>query len=1067
MEDLAAVEQLLIAIDVSGDILKKISAYKTQVEEDGQSYGTIKTIVPVATEGQSLFALGEVVQLVSDPTVCGAIIEIIKGQAEDRYKVFYNSKAETFYARQLIRLEEQVAAREIMSLDAFHANLSALQLQHPSMANLYSLHSARINYTPYQFRPVLRFIRADRPRLLIADEVGVGKTIEAGLILRELQARGSVDSVLILCPKPLVTERKWFNEMKRFDEHFVHLDSATIRHCIEETDMEGEWPATYKKCIIPFSVASEQLLCGSGGKKARSLADLDPAPKFDLVIVDEAHHIRNASTYTHQMVRYFCDNAEAVVFLSATPIQLGSQDLYTLLNLLRPDLIIDQNSFNYMAEPNPHINRAVEIARRAQDGWQLESKEELRKAADTGWGKTILSHEPEFQSTFDLLGNDELTAEERVRFIRKAEQFYTFSNIISRTRRRDIGEFTVRGPETVAIEFTPQQKQLYEEILAFQRSVLSNAHGDRNLEFMVTTLKRQLSSCVFGIVPLLADILARRVDEVQWDEIDNTYEAVDLDPSKIKAEAERIKGIAKNLDRYDPKLEAFLKIAREKQERENNKILLFSGFRHTLNYLLEHLGKEAFRVGLVHGGTPDEARRDLRRRFGLPREDEEAIDLLLSSEIGCEGLDYQFCDCLVNYDVPWNPMRIEQRIGRIDRYGQKSPKILIYNFITPGTVDATIYERCLWRIGVFHRAIGGSEEILGTITKQINDVATSLELTEENQKDKLLQLADNEIRHLEEQSQLEEKEAEFFGLNVPGVNADEEVAKAANFWLSPKSLQNLINRYLNFRCGTQQDYVLGDKDAKTLRLNREGRDFLLKDFDQIKKVQSPLHKDWRTWLKGNSAHLNITFSSEYANEDRDVALITPVHPLAIQAANACEENSPVHTCFKTIDATVSPGKYPFAIYMWQQMGARQNVVFKPIVADSQVESRFFELLEKADADFGNGEGLPETAVFQELDGRHHQHWLQIRGEHKENTTRLVGRRKESLKTSQRARMTVLTEQMSQTDNDKIMRMRQAQINNADAEYDRKLNELEEALLKADVLAKPIAYGVLEIKGELK
>src|SRR5208283_3389599 len=111
-----------------------------------------------------------------------------------------------------------------------------------------------------------------------------------------------------------------------------------------------------------------------------------------------------------------------------------------------------------------------------------------------------------------------------------------------------------------------------------------------------------------------------------------------------------------------------------------------------------------------------------RHHFSLPKEHERAVDVLLFSEVGCEGLDYQFCDCLINYDIPWNPMRIDQRIGRIDRRGQRSETVAIYNFITPGTVDAEIYERCLLRIGVFNSALGGSEEILGQVTREIRDV---------------------------------------------------------------------------------------------------------------------------------------------------------------------------------------------------------------------------------------------------------------------------------------------------------------------------------------------------------
>jgi len=109
-----------------------------------------------------------------------------------------------------------------------------------------------------------------------------------------------------------------------------------------------------------------------------------------------------------------------------------------------------------------------------------------------------------------------------------------------------------------------------------------------------------------------------------------------------------------------------------------------------LRYLLQHLTAHNIRVGLIHGDVPDEERTTLRERFSRPKGDPDALDVLLSSEVGCEGLDFQFCDCLVNYDLPWNPMRVEQRIGRLDRYGQQSETVAIYNIVTPGTVDFDI-----------------------------------------------------------------------------------------------------------------------------------------------------------------------------------------------------------------------------------------------------------------------------------------------------------------------------------------------------------------------------------------
>ena len=133
---------------------------------------------------------------------------------------------------------------------------------HPSVNRLYSLNSGRIEYEPYQYRPVMKMISADRPRLLIADDVGVGKTIEAGLIIKELEARQQLDSILVICPKPLVVEDKWRIELKRFDEDFAHLDSATLRHCVDETRAEGRWPARYRKAILPYSLLDEKLLLG-------------------------------------------------------------------------------------------------------------------------------------------------------------------------------------------------------------------------------------------------------------------------------------------------------------------------------------------------------------------------------------------------------------------------------------------------------------------------------------------------------------------------------------------------------------------------------------------------------------------------------------------------------------------------------------------------------------------------------------------------------------------------------------------------------------------------------------
>ncbi len=643
------------------------------------------------------FTIGQLVALRSDPTRVGAIINFLPGTPENRYLVFLENTPSTYYASQLQKHELPSRSLAITPLPVFHAYMTALQLNHPSLATLYSLNAARVNFVPYQFRPVLKFIHSDRPRLLLADEVGVGKTIEAGLILRELQARKDVRSVLIICPKPLVTERKWQVEMKRFDEHFVHLDGSTLRHCIKETDLDGVWPEQYARAILPFSLFDQELLAGNNARRnkrgALGLIELNPPPHFDLVIVDEAHHLRNTSTATHQGVRYFCEQAEAVVFLSATPIQMSTNDLFVLLQLLRPDLILDKSSFDHMAEPNPLINHAVEVARANVADWPEQALAALTAAAETPWGQVLLRTNPAFQRLQTELGTGQFNDQKRVACVHELEQLHTFSHLINRTRRRDIGNFTTRKPETVNVSFTPQQQHLHDTLLTTQQNILRRTHGDINVKFLMTTIRRQAASCLYGLAPLLRHILTRHIDLMMLTEADEEGDLIaDTSLASLEAVEEQIQtvlALADHLDAYDPKWEALLKIVHDKQKLlPNNKLLLFSSFRHTLFYVLERLEKANVRVALIHGGTPDEDRRLLRDRFSRPKEDVEALDMLLSSEVGCEGLDYQFCDCLVNYDLPWNPMRIEQRIGRIDRYGQKSETVAIYNLITPGTVDA-------------------------------------------------------------------------------------------------------------------------------------------------------------------------------------------------------------------------------------------------------------------------------------------------------------------------------------------------------------------------------------------
>ena len=530
--DIDTLERVLEMINASSASLAKVEMSKNnELEKMASSQGLLpkqnsailteqSTIVSVATNdaSQVTFKIGDIVSLRSDPSTIVPIIEVVQSDNESRYIVFQDSKKVSYYQSQLNGISDTEDSYTHLDLKSFHAYLTSIQLLSPSTSSLFSLRSGRVQFVPYQYRPVLKLIRADRPRLLIADEVGVGKTIEAGLIIKELRARTNISSVLIICPKALVSERKWFLEMKRFDEDFTAIDGPLLRHCLQETDLDGEWPDKYAKAIMPFSLFDSDLLLGKTGggkKKTEGLLSLDPPPKFDLVIVDEAHHIRNSETYLHQAVRYFCDNAEAVIFLSATPVQLGSKDLFTLLNVLRPDLIIDHASFEQMAEPNKSINIAIQHCRSAKEGWQNEARQSLNQVAMTGWGEMFLRESPAFQNIYDAL-NDEISDDaNRISLIRSLEELYTFSPLINRTRRRDIGEFTSRKPETLMIEFTPEQRNLHDDLLKLIARILTFSHGQQNVKFMMTTIRRQAASCLYGLAPLLKNILNGKLDSLE------------------------------------------------------------------------------------------------------------------------------------------------------------------------------------------------------------------------------------------------------------------------------------------------------------------------------------------------------------------------------------------------------------------------------------------------------------------------------------------------------------------------------------------------------------------------
>lgn len=1007
------------------------------------------------------------VYLVSDPKINGVVMSLKNLGDITQYNVFVNNEIKQYYTGQ-IALVEKSAGYNWISLTEMRSYLTAYQINNPSSQNLYSLNSARIDFVPYQFRPALKMIHADEPRILIADSVGVGKTIEAGLIIKELEARSDLERVLVICPKPLVAERKWELEMKRFDEEFISLDGATLRQIISDTDRDGDWPVRFNKAIIPYSILDSKVYNGEIGRRNRifGLSELDPEPHFDLVIVDEAHHIRNGSddkekAFAYKCTKYFCDHADAVVMLTATPLQTSDNDLFTLLNVLRPDIVVDKDTFEMMSRPNANISRAVHLVRAMEEGWNEKASTELLDLQKTQWGDNVIAENPLYNDILRRLESNEIDREERVKLISDIESLHSFGTMLNRTRRRDIQDFCVRRSHTVSTSFTEYQQTLHDELLYFEHEALSTLHNANSVAFMISTIRRQAASCIFGLAPYIRDIISRRLMQLDYDPDSLINDVDEKSLNTISSLAKKVLMLADKLPEKDPKFEETYDIIRKKQEQSNNKIMIFSTFRHTLSYLKRKLSECGLRVEQIDGSVKDDTRYELKSRFELSRENEYAIDILLFTEVGSEGLDYQFCDMMINYDLPWNPMKIEQRIGRIDRRGQLSDVVNIYNIITEGTVDADIYHRCLMRIGVFERSIGDCEEILGQIASGIDYIVYDTNLTDEERNIKLEQMADNEVRKMQELNRLEEEEKELFGFDLTELTTSHEIKKAESPWISGYFLQKLIENYITAIVGKGQ-YIIGESSLKTIRLSASARQILRDDLKKLTGGRNALRRSWQNYLSGNKPNHSITFDPETASKERDSFFITAMHPLAKQAAKYYSHRESAYLHLQLHTSEISSGQYVFSVYAWQYTGYNTYTKLITVCENEKIAVELPFLLEDADS----SESKPNGQFnWSSIENHHVSMWLEAREKHKSEIKALEAYKLESITNTFRNRIRSLEQQIKDAYDENIKRMRQSELDTVREKYSRKITEIKEIADKADVLTTLLVNGVITIMGD--
>ena len=285
---------------------------------------------------------------------------------------------------------------------------------------------------------------------------------------------------------------------------------------------------------------------------------------------------------------------------------------------------------------------------------------------------------------------------------------------------------------------------------------------------------------------------------------------------------------------------------------------------------------------------------------------------------------------------------------------------------------------------------------------------------------------------------------------------------ASSYWLSPESLQRLVTLYLQRKSGDDREYILGERSLKTLRLSEVARQKLLHDFQQLPRERSPVFREWENWLKGGEQRLAITFEAVCATQYPNAAFIMPIHPLVKQASLGLENEDNVVTVLNAQTNDVPPGRYDFAIYQWQFYGIKKDMVLKPITTSEELTPHLNGLLQDAvDSDSLRDYQPPRR---DDLEILHQQLWGEERENHRQRTEELASYRRESLTRSHQARVALLGEQLRQATSQNIRRMRHYQIANAEADYNRRLEELNDAMARADITAEPVAYGILEVEG---
>ena len=947
-----------------------------------------------------------------------------------------------------------LARKEFATPSEFATFLIVKKLETPLSDNLYTFYNSRTQFEAYQFKPVLKFLNSVDQRLLIADEVGLGKTIEAGIILEELDARlKGLSRVLIVCPATLV--QKWQGELRsRFSEEFRILRSADVAHFLDRY-------ATYGDAEQLRGICSQETL-------RRFTDDLNEhRVHFDLVVVDEAHHWRNPSTRLSELGEVLSEYSDSLLMLTATPLHLGSENLFNLFRIMLPQQFGDFDVFQNLIKPPQYINSARRLL--SQPAAALQ---ELKKVETTSQKARFLDN-PYYRECIGLLSQgQELAVKDIVHVKRHLVELNSLSHIFTRTKKRDVEvAFPVRQARTVNVEYSPEEMGFYNAVTDFvEERFIADGDSAQGISFARIMPQRQVASCIPAMRSYLKEQAAAKslLRPRDW-EGDDVGERTNGRSRIASGEQEAARRLLRAMDKLgsrDTKFTQFLDALRKlevefSEQRIPLKVIVFSYFKRTLDYLNNRLADSGYakQCVMIHGDINPRIRERTVERFRSNPE----VKILLSSEVGSEGLDFQFCNVMFNYDLPWNPMKVEQRIGRLDRYGQKSDKILIYNFSTKKTIDDIILERLYRRINIFEQYIGDLEEILGdqiaNLTREMFNPRLNFQQKDVKAEQTALAI-ENQIRELEE---FETQSSRFLGQDD---FFDEEISaiKETRRFITSQEVRLLLTSFLNMpmvdTSTTLRSPRRGRENVYILRADEAFRRFFRAFSDGMngrEEVIRELEKEGGT---------PVTFEVEEASADRQLMFLTIHHPIirSIVKYLSAEDTDLKPTAALRIESPVAdPGDYLYFIYMLEEFSLKKTLKLVPLLVNlsdhndvrvaDPLSDQFIGLtpgatgLESSVADLYHGEDVDQCAMLADT------YIAMIKEDEEESLLKsndtLVNTRKEAINQSYSMKISRVRQTLnniladSKPADNRLVRMYRARIRNLEDQLRQDEQDLEE------------------------